>query len=215
MRTVASAVLLALTLLAAPAPGLAGDDCEFWTDLRVKGAIADKVAFVSTATVRHDDGAGRHYYTSLESGLEWTGSSFAKLGLNYAHLNTRSGGRWALECRPSGSITLSLKPGCLSLSNRNLFELRVKESATSWRYRNKLTVTGPKLGAFKLRPYVAGELFWNISDGDLEKRRAHVGARVQLTPSIDLDACYVREGRNSGDDWTDVNVCATKFTYSF
>ena len=212
---IGAVIVLVVALVAPPAAAVADRDTEYWSQAQISGAVGGGVTFTSTVALRHDDDAGRHYYTRMESGLAWAVSTHVAVGVEYAHLNTRSGDRWALECRPSLSLTLKGSLGALSVSDRSRFERRIKEEASSTRYRNRLTLSGPKVTALGLRPYAEGEIFYDLTGERLEKRRVSGGVAVALRRPLAVTLYYMLEGRKSGDEWTDVDVLGTTFTYSF
>jgi len=214
-RTTSFVVALVSALIVLPTAALADRDSEYWSQVRVTGAVNEAVAFTSTVALRHDEDVSRHYYTRMESGVSWSALKYVTAGAEYAHLNTGSSDRWALECRPSVSLTLKWSPGALSLSDRSRLERRIKEKASSTRYRNRLTLKGPKLTPLGLRPYAEGEIFYDLTSERLEKRRVSGGVAVELWRPIGVSVYYTLEGRRPRSEWTDVDVFGTTLTYSF
>lgn len=214
-RIVRTVVVLLSALVSLPTAALADRDIEYWSQIRITGAVSEAVAFTSTVALRNDEDATRHYYTRMESGLRWNISKHVALGAEYAHLNSRSGGRWALECRPSVSVTLGWNLGALRLSDRSRLERRVKESVASTRYRNQLTLRGSQVTPVRLRPYAAGEIFYDVSGGRLEKRRVSGGVTMGLWRPLAVSLYYMLEGRRPDSEWTDVGIFGTTLTYGF
>jgi len=212
---VRAVVVLVSALVALPAAAIADRDVECWSQIQITGALSDVVAFTSTVALRHDEDATRHYYTRMESGLRWNVSKHVAVGAEYAHINTRSGGGWALECRPSVSLTLRWNLGALGLSDRNRLERRVKESVSSTRYRNQLTLKGPQVTPLKLRPYASGEVFSDVSGGRIEKRRVSGGVTLETWRPLAISLYYMLEGRRPDSEWIDVDVFGTTMAYSF
>lgn len=215
VRIIRPVVVLASALVVVPTAALADRDLEYWSQIQVTAAVSEAVAFTSTAVLRRDEDAARHYYTRMESGLKWSASKHVAMGVEYVHLNSRSGGRWALECRPSVSLTLRWDPGALRLSDRSRLERRVKERAQSTRYRNRLTLKGPRVTPLGLRPYAAGEIFYDVSGGRLEKRRVSGGVTMELWRPLGVSVYYMLEGRRPDNEWTNLDVFGTTLAYSF
>jgi hypothetical protein len=215
MRICSPVAAVVLALVALPAVAVADGEWEHWSQIQVTGAINEVVRFSSSAEVRLDEAGGHHYYTRMGSDVSWAVTDYAAVGAGYEHVNTRSGDGWAVESRPYFSLTFRTSLPELSLSDRSKLEWRMKENNTTIRYRNKLTLKGPLLTRLMLRPFAAGEVFYDTSEGRLEKQRVLAGLTLAFWRRIEISVHYMLEERRSGGAWASADVIGTTLTYNF
>jgi hypothetical protein len=206
--TVGIQVLVAALLLS-PSVTTANDG-ELWTEVQLSHALSRGLALRCDITTRYSDESTEPYYRYGELGFVWRVSDHAKVGVRYSHILTTSGESNTIERRPGVDLTLSHSAPGLTLSDRNLVELRFQDSGQSHRYRNKLTVSGPSLMDSGVRPYTSGELFYDISAREVTKQRASAGLEIPLGEALTLDAYYLADFRRSDDSWSRVDVTGVR-----
>jgi hypothetical protein len=191
------AVLLSAMVLA-PSVSHASESTEVWGEFRVTGAVNDALAFQTGSAVRYRTEPWDHYYTHMEIGFAWSASKHITLGVYYQHVNTGSGGAWTAESRPHVDATLTGALGWLRLRDRQRLEWRVTETDPSLRYRNKLAASLRGLSQRSVRPYVAFEPFYDLTEGELSKSRAYAGVEVGPWGPFSADLHYAYEGWKKG-----------------
>jgi hypothetical protein len=131
------------------------------------------------------------------------------VGANYWHIyKSKPGGPWTHEKRWKFLGTFKVKPKPLSLSDRNMFELRVPEEGDHyWVYRNKLTCTYPlKAGKVGIKPHVAGELFVDFEQSKLNVTRLYGGVTWDLLTWLSLTTDYFWQASLKSDMWNHAHV---------
>jgi hypothetical protein len=206
---------LVVGALLLPSTRAAGEGWESWSRFQFSAPVRDGVVLKTNGSIRLDEDATHHYYTHLEAGIDWKVRSHLVLGAYYRHINKRSGDEWSVEYRPHLNATLSWEAGKLGLSDRNRLERRAKDGAVTYVYRNMLTLTVGGFTRANLRPYVAAEPFWNLSEGEFDRNRLYAGARARIWGPLEADVYWMLESTKKGGEWSDTDVVATEFTYRF
>ncbi len=215
MKCFCTAAVVFLGVLVASATAVADEDCEYWGELKVAGAVDDDLAFRTSSSARFDEDGRHHYYTHTEIGFDWKVSRHVILGAYYRHVNTGGEDEWGVEYRPHLNVTFHGKLGWLGLSDRQRMEYRLREGDESFRYRNRLTVSSPGLTGLGVRPYVAVEPFYDFGANEINKNRAYVGAGFDVWGPFRADVCYMYENRKAGGDWCGAHVIGTTLKYGF
>jgi hypothetical protein len=198
-----------------PSTRAAGEGWEHWSRFQLSAPVSAGAVLKANGSIRLDDDATRHYYTHLEVGIDWKARSHLVLGAYYRHINKRSGDGWSVEHRRHVNATLSWVGGKFGLSDRNRLERRTKDGAVTYVYRNMLTLSVGGFAPANLRPYVAAEPFWNLSEGEFDRNRFYVGTRVTIWGPLGADLYAMRENTKQDGEWSGTDVVATEFTYRF
>ena len=213
-RTVIAALLLA-GLFSTNEAAQAENKWEFWSHYEVVSSINDDLDFKVKPEFRYNDGFSYHYYTHVDAGLDWKIKDWFILSPYYRHVEEKKSGDWKVEHRPHLSGTFKSKLFGLSLSDRNMLEYRIKEDNEFFRYRNKLTLSLPKVTKFDIRPYVAEEAFYDFDVSELNKNRLYAGCAFEISKKLKAGVCYILESRKKSSGWRDVNVLGVSLKYRF
>jgi hypothetical protein len=206
---------LLIGLLVLPAAPAAGDGWEHWSRLQLSAPVREGLDLKTNGSIRLDEDGAHHYYTHLEVGIDWKVRSHLVLGAYYRHINKRAGESWSVEYRPHVNATLNWQAGKLAMTDRNRLERRAKDGVVTYVYRNMLTLSVGGFTPANVRPYVAAEPFWNLSEGEFDRNRLYAGARAKVWGPLEADLYYMRESTKKGEQWSDTDVVATEFNYRF
>jgi len=155
-----------------------------------------------------DDG-GNLYYEHTDIGFKYQGlANRLDVGLNYRHIQEKSNGRWRKEYRPHFNLTLKGRLLNFGLINRSRFEFREREGKSDmWRYRNKFTIKFPvALTALKLKPFLADEVFIEMSDRGYHRNRLYSGVSLNLLEDVDGKVYYLWQSTRAVGGRSDIYV---------
>ena len=213
-RTTIVALLL-VSLFSTNKPAQAGNDWEFWSHYEVVSSVNDDLDFRVKPELRYNNDFSDHYYTHVDVGLDWKIKDWFILSPYYRHVEEKKSKDWTVEHRPHLSGTFKWELLGLSFCDRNMLEYRIKEDKESFRYRNKLTLSLPKVTRFGIRPYVTGEPFYDFDVGQFNKNRLYAGLAFKIAKNLKVGVYYILESRKKSSSWTNVNVLGVCLQYRF
>ncbi len=169
--------------------------------------------------VKFGNGAGHFYYHHTDLGFVYGGlADWIDLGFNFKEVFLEEDdGHWSRENRPHVNITVKGPVGAFDVSDKSRFEYRDRENEEDlWRYVNRLKVKLPfELTKFKIRPYVADQIFLNMEGRAFEKNRVYAGASFKLSKELESEIYYFWQlGRFDGR-WEDTNVLGLQLNIAF
>jgi len=218
VNRIAIVALLLVGLFSANEAAQAGNDWEFWSHYEVVSSINDALDFKVKPELRYNNDFGNHYYTHVDVGLDWKIKDWFILSPYYRHVDEKKNEDWQVEHRPHLSGTFKWELFGLSFGDRNMLEYRIKEDKEDkdfFRYRNKLTLSLPKVTKFGIQPYVADEPFYDFDVNELNKNRLYAGLDFKTTKNIKVGVYYILESRKKSGSWTNVNVLGLSLQYRF
>jgi hypothetical protein len=112
-------------------------------------------------------------------------------------------GRKGNENRLNLAATLRLPLGKYALTDRNLFERRLRSAGNSTRYRNRLQIEHPfKFGGTQLGWFLSDEVFYDWSVDDWARNRFTAGLSRRFNKHFTGDLYYMRQndGRSRPGD---------------
>jgi hypothetical protein len=97
--------------------------------------------------------------------------------------------------------------GGVLASDRNRMEIRSIEGATSWRYRNRLTVEREfSVRRFKFNPYIRGEIYYDSRHDKLSRNALIFGSSFPITRHLELEGYYEHQNDSGGSSNRTVNA---------
>jgi len=105
----------------------------------------------------------------------------------------------------------------LLVSDRSRFEYRDLENEEDiWRYVHGLKVKWPReFTKFKVRPYVADQVYINMEGRAFEKNRVYSGVSFNLSKDIESELYHVWQSSKSDGRWEDVNALGLQIRIPF
>jgi hypothetical protein len=214
-------VILAMVILLVGRTCFASDDgdFQFWSKARVYFDIDKDWGFSFEEEFKFGENAGNLYSHHSDFGFEYKSfADWVDFGFYYRQAYEKdSEDKWREEHRPHLDVTLKGKLFDLGLSDRSRLEYRDREKAKDvWRYRNKVKATLPvELTRFKLKPYVADEVFFNVDAKGYYRNRLYGGVTFGLSKDVKGDVYYLWQSSRSGGDWEEINALGATLKFYF
>ena len=190
-------------------------DNQFWSDVQIAVPVTARFDFNVLGTFR----AGRDFSHSIDerigAGLTFRAGKYVTIAPNYLHIGMQPFPRRRVwENRLSLPVTLRFNAGDFRLSDRNLFERRMRNSGIkATRYRNRFQVDHP-IGAkeWQLSLFVSDEVFYDWSVDRWVRNRFSVGGTKVFNKHFTQDIYYLRQ--NDGFSLPgDLNVLGTTLRF--
>lgn len=212
MRHVAFAGVLLLVLSGLASAQLVDHtDNQIWSDVQVAVPMTKDIDFNILGTLRLGRDISRPVDERLGLGFTFRFGQHLQIAPNYLYIGTQPvRNRRGWESRLSLPVTLRFNVQKFRLSDRNLFERRIRNPGiTSTRYRNRLQVEHP-VGSTKLglSLFVADEVFYDWSIDRWVRNRFTVGGSKVINKHLTQELYYLRQ--NDGVSIPgDLNVIGT------
>ena len=202
--------VIAVSLLGEGRGAFADGGVQFWQttiasfDLHPDWAITLEEQF----KVGHD--VGNLYYHHADLGVVY--KSLAKgmdVGFNYKQVYQKDDdGDWTQENRPHLNAIFRGRLGTFDFFDRSRLEYRDREDDRDiWRYTHLLKVTLPfELTKFKLRPFVADQVYINLNGHAFDKNRIYSGLSLELSKNVKSEFCYIWQTAKSDGRWDELNA---------
>ena len=192
-------------------------DTQSWNDVNFSVALSKTFDFTVLGTLRVGRNLSRPVDERIGVAFSFKAGKYLTLTPSYLHIDMQPfKGRKLYENRPTFATTLRFPVGHFTVSDRNLFERRMRHpGGDSTRYRNKLQIehpVGPPKTKFSL--YVADEVFYDWSFNAWVRNRFTVGVSKVVNKHLTLDLYYLRQ--NDGHSVPgDIHVIGTTWRFKF
>ena len=188
-------VLLVLSGLAS-AQVVDHTDNQIWSDVQFAVPMTKDVDFNMLGTLRLGRDVSRPVDERIGMGFTFRFGQHLQIAPNYLYIATQPvRNRRLFESRLSLPVTLRFNVEKFRLSDRNMFERRIRDPGiSSTRYRNRLQIehpVGPSKRGFSL--YVADEVFYDWSIDRWVRNRFTVGGTKVLNKHLTQDVYYLRQ----------------------
>ena len=203
-------VLLVLSGLAS-AQVVDRTDNQIWSDVQFAVPMTKDIDFNMLGTLRLGRDVSRPVDERIGMGFTFRFGQHVSIAPNYLYIATQPvRNRRLFESRLSLPVTLRFNVEKFRLSDRNLFERRIRNPGiTSTRYRNRFQIEH-SIGSDKLHLsiFVADEVFYDWSINRWVRNRFSVGGSKVLNKHFTQDIYYLRQ--NDGVSVPgDLNVIGT------
>ena len=210
--------LLLLLLLASCAPAqslIDHTDNQQWTDVQLAVPVTKTFDFNMLGTLRLGRDISRAVDERVGAGFTWKIGQHWLIQPNYLHIGMQPfRGRKIWENRLSLPVTFRFNLDKFRLSDRNLFEHRIRNSGLRLnRYRNRFQVEHP-VGhkEWNLSLYVADEVFYDWAIDRWVRNRFIIGGIKVFNKHFTQDLFYLRQ--NDGVSIPgDLNVIGTTLRF--
>ena len=212
MRRAAFAGVLLLVLSGlASAQVVDHTDNQIWSDVQFAVPMTKDIDFNMLGTLRLGRDISRPVDERIGMGFTFRFGQHVSIAPNYLYIATQPvRNRKLWESRLSLPVTLRFNVEKFRLSDRNLFERRIRNPGiNSTRYRNRFQVEH-SVGSDKLHLslYVADEVFYDWSINRWVRNRFSVGGSKVFNKHLTQDIYYLRQ--NDGVSVPgDLNVIGT------
>ena len=204
-----------LTLSAAAQSQLDHTDNQEWNEVQVFIPVTKQIDFTLGGTLR----IGRDFHRPVDervgAGFSFKLGRYVTVSPNYQHIGMQPfAGRRVWENRLSVPVQLRFELGEFKVTDRNLFERRLRNSGVKTnRYRQRLQIEHP-VGpdSLALSVYVADEVFYDWAVDRWVRNRFYVGGIKVFNKHFTQDFYYTRQ--NDGVSIPgDLNVIGTTLRF--
>jgi hypothetical protein len=193
--------------LALPRIAEADSGLECWNRYEIRGILCSRMSFKVGPEFRYESGFSSLYYRHMDLGVSYRLGSQFVLSPCFRYVEQKSSGTWKHEKRPyiDATVEWRILP-VATLSDRNRLEYRIHSEEETFRYRNKLTLTFCANTPLAMRPYIAEQVYYDLSKNVRNKNRVHAGVVIKPFECVTLDISYLWEARKGESSWSYVNV---------
>jgi Protein of unknown function (DUF2490) len=190
-------------------------DTQQWTEVQFYVPVTKQIDFGLIGTLRLGRDISRPVDERIGAGLSIRVGKYLTVAPNYQYIGMQPfRGRKVWENRLSLPIQVRFNAGKFRITDRNLFERRLRDPGVdATRYRNRLQVDHP-VGSkkWKLSLYVADEVFYDWSVNDWVRNRFSIGVSKLFNEHFTQEYYYMRQ--NDGRTFPgDLNVIGTTLRF--
>jgi len=189
-------------------------DTQQWTDVLVAVPLSKAIDWNFGGTLRLGRDINRPVDERIGFGMTFRVGKYLTLSPNYQYIGMQPfRGRKVWETRLSLPVLIKFKVGKFTISDRNLFERRLRRPIDSTRYRNRVQIEHP-IGSDKTKwsVFVSEEVFYDWSFDAWVRNRVSVGVTRVFNKHFTQDYYYLRQ--NDGHSLPgDLNVIGTALRF--
>lgn len=199
-------------------------DFQYWSGFSVDGAIVGKLRMTAAEELRFSESRNEIYYAQTDLGLNYAfkdwlvvGAAYRQVFEKFSDSNDEDFFEWRQEKRPLATLRLSTGIGRFRVIDRQQFEYRfIQEAPQDARYRHRLDIGYQLLsGRCEILPYIADEIFIDITAGQFSRNRFYIGVRGKPLDHLSFDVYYLEQSTASGGGWSRYNAIGSRFSVSF
>ena len=170
-------------------------DTQNWNDVYLTIPVAGPFDVILQGTIRNGRNISRPVDERLGLGFSFRLGKYVTVVPNYLYIGMQPfEGRRIFENRLSLLTAVRFPVGRFTITDRNLFERRIRRPLNSTRYRNRLQIEhpiGPK--DYKLSLYVSDEVFYDWSFDTWVRNRAAIGVSKVFNKHMTVELYYMRQ----------------------
>jgi len=189
-------VMLVVTIASAQTSPPSQTDTQIWNDVQFSVPLSKMVDFTLLGVVRLGRNVSRPVDERLGTAFSFKAGKYLTFTPSYLRIGMQPfKNRRVFENRLSFAATVRFPLGHFTLSDRNLFERRLRHpGGDSTRYRNRLHIEHP-IGSpkIKLSAFVSEEPFYDWSFNAWVRNRFAVGVTKVLNKHVTTDVYYMRQ----------------------
>lgn len=187
------------------------EDFQSWNDVNITVPVNKKTDFILTGTFRFGENGQRLVDRRVAVAFNFKLTGWLSVQPFYTNIVTTPRiGRNRTENRLSFAATYKFPFKKFTLTDRNLFERRLRSPRNSTRYRNRLQLEIPLKKFYDTRFFTSDEIQYDWSLERWSRNRFTVGLGKTINKNFGLDVYYMRQ--NDGTTRPgDLNVIGTVF----
>lgn len=213
MKKFCLAVLLvcALLLHAAAQTTASDEDFQSWNDVQLTAPLGKRVDAVLTGTFRFGSNIQRLVDRRASLAFNFKLNDWLTIQPGYTNISTTPRiGRERVENRLTFAATYKFPFKKFTLTNRSLFERRLRSPQNATRYRNKISFDVPFFKVAKTRFVATNEVFYDWSLNRWSRNRASVGLSRAVNKNLTVEVYFMRQ--NDGTTRPgDLSIIGTTF----
>jgi hypothetical protein len=106
------------------------------------------------------------------------------------------------------------KFGLISTTGRIRMEYRIKDSGSSFRNRNMVSVDlGSGWTSLKVIPYFADEMFYDLSSNEINRNRFYIGCKIKNLTRFKPTIYFMQQRNLKNNEWDTIGVLGIKISF--
>ena len=187
---------------------------QFWHAEKITQSFSDKLSLTFEDDFRSESFGENNYYFHGDVSLKYKLSSAIFFNANFREVFEKKSSGWVQEHRPHGTVSMKKKFGLISTTGRIRMEYRIKDSGSTFRNRNMLTLDfGNGWTSMKLVPYMADELFYNLADKEINRNRFYLGVKVKKLSVYKPTLYFMQQRSLKNNKWESFGVFGIKISF--
>ncbi|MBF0586381.1 DUF2490 domain-containing protein [Prosthecochloris sp. N3] len=191
-------------------PTAQANDTHSWNTLNIKHRLDDTWLLHIGTDQKFVDDMSEHAVWTLFAGAYYQATENLSVGLEARHWKKKKAGTWTEEHRFTPVLVYKDKLSPLVLTFRERAEFRTREGDDSWISRNYLKLA---LAARPVSPYIANELFYDVTAEKLSENRLTFGLDIGLSTTVKTGLYYMVKSQEKSGEWNGTNVFGTSLTF--
>jgi len=178
------------------------DDQQFWHETQFIKPLTERADLMIAGVLRAGRARQRPVDERIGAGVKFKLNQYLSFTPLYFYVDQQPfAGRRINEHRLIADLTVKVRLGKFTLTNRNRYEHRIRHRERDFEvYRNRLLIDHPaKLGSFTFKPFVGSEVFYSSLRGNDLRRQGWSRARYlggvnkQFNERLYGELFYVRQ----------------------
>lgn len=188
-------VLFACNASAQSKEPLPSDDTQMWSEAQLILPIRKDINLTLSGALRIGNDINRLVYERAGASVSFNlGKYFSFVPIYYYIATQPVAGLNGRENRLSFDGTVRLPVGRFTLSDRNVVELRFRNSTESTRYYNRLQLERQiKFNDVELKLFISDAVYYDWSVNAWSRNRFWVGGGKDLTKNLSLELYYMKQ----------------------
>lgn len=187
------------------------EDFQSWNDVQLTAPLGKRVEVVMTGTFRFGNNVQRLVDRRIGIAFNFKPTVWLTLQPGYTNIvTTPRPGRERTENRLSFAVVYKFPFKKFTLTDRSLFERRLRSPRNATRYRNRLLFEIPLKKFYDIKFFVSEEVFYDWSLRKWSRNRFTVGIGKNLNKHLTAEIYFLRQ--NDGTTRPgDLNIIGTTF----
>ncbi len=187
---------------------------QFWHAEKVSHSFSNKLSISFEDDFRSEGFGKNNYYFHGDIGLKYSLNSSISLYANFREVFEEKSSGWIQEHRPHGSVTIKFKRGLISTTGRSRLEYRIKDSRSSFRNRNMISVNlGNGWTSLKIIPYFADEMFYDLSNNEINRNRFYIGCKIKNLTRFNPTIYFMQQRSLKNNKWDTIGIIGIKISF--
>ena len=187
---------------------------QFWHAEKITQSFSDKLSLTFEDDFRSERFGENNYYFHGDIGLKYKLSSAIFFNANFREVFENKSSGWVQEHRPHGTVSMKKKIGLISTTGRIRMEYRIKDSGSSFRNRNMVSVDlGNGWTSLKVIPYFADEMFYDLSSNEINRNRFYIGCKIKNLTRFKPTIYFMQQRSLKNNEWDTIGVLGIKISF--
>lgn len=185
------------------------DDHQLWLADNVSVGLTESLGLVIAEERRFKEGGNEFYHYHTQFAAPVILNDYLTIIPGYRRIRKKSGDDWATHHR--AQLELSYKNNWGKMGSKARARLQYTDTRNTdddpWVVRPYVSIYPAKGWTdYNIKPYVALEIFYDLSADDFNRVRNYVGVKANLMTHVNGSAYVLRQDQKSDHDWQDTYI---------